>query len=71
VNLIALKAYHASHWYSGEQGYMQVRHWVDDLVIDSQVAKKWLKKRCPDLYNAIYPKSEGAPPKERHADRET
>src|SRR5215472_13197317 len=27
----ALKANQGSHWYSGAQGYMEVRHWLDDL----------------------------------------
>lgn len=61
----ALKAYQASHWYTGEQGYMEVRHWLDDLFIDPAVPKKWLKERRPDLYNAVYAKGEEAPQKEQ------
>jgi hypothetical protein len=61
----ALKALQSSHWYTGEQGYMEVRHWLDDLFIDPDVPKKWLKERRPDLYNAVYAKGEEAPQKER------
>jgi hypothetical protein len=61
----ALKAIQSSHWYTGEQGYMEVRHWLDDLFIDPEVPKKWLKERRPDLYNAVYAKGEEAPQKER------
>jgi hypothetical protein len=59
----ALKAIQSSHWYTGEQGYMEVRHWLDDLFIDPEVPKKWLKERRPDLYNAVYAKGEEAPQK--------
>jgi len=61
----ALKAIRSSRWYTGEQGYMEVRHWLDDLFIDAEVPKKWLKERRPDLYNAIYAKGDDAPQKER------
>ena len=61
----ALRALQFSHWYTGEQGYMEVRHWLDDLFIDPEVPKKWLKERRPDLYNAVYAKGDEAPPKER------
>ena len=44
---------------------MEVRHWLDDLFIDPEVPKKWLKERRPDLYNAVYAKGEEAPQKER------
>src|SRR5262249_58228475 len=61
----AQKAMRAMRWYTGEQGYMEVRHWLDDLFIDPEVPKKWLKERRPDLYNAVYAKGEEAPQKER------
>ena len=61
----AQKAMRAMRWYTGEQGYMEVRHWLDDLFIDPEVPKKWLKEQRPDLYNAVYAKGEEAPQKER------
>src|SRR5204862_3940770 len=61
----ALKAFQSSRWYTGEQGYMEVRHWLDDLFIDSEVPKKWLKERRSDLYNRVYAKGDEAPQKER------
>ncbi len=61
----ALRAIRSSRWYTGEQGYMEVRHWLDDLFIDAEVPKKWLKERRPDLYNAIYAKGDEAPQKDR------
>jgi hypothetical protein len=48
----AQKAIQAMHWYTSEQGYMEVRRWIDDLFVDAEVPKKWLKERRPDLYNA-------------------
>ncbi|HVR14727.1 MAG TPA: hypothetical protein VMS25_00095, partial [Candidatus Limnocylindrales bacterium] len=61
----ALKAVHAMHWFTSEQGYMEVRRWIDDLFVDPEVPKKWLKERRPDLYNAIYTKGDEVPQKQR------
>jgi hypothetical protein len=61
----ALKAISASRWFTSEKGYMEVRHWLDDLFIDAEVPKKWLKERRPDLYNAIYAKGDEAPQRDR------
>jgi hypothetical protein len=61
----AQKAIRAMQWYTSEQGYMEVRRWMDDLFVDPEVPKKWLKERRPDLYNAVYAKGEEAPQKER------
>ena len=61
----AQKAIQAMHWYTSEQGYMEVRRWIDDLFVDAEVPKKWLKERRPDLYNAIYTKGEEVPQKQR------
>jgi len=61
----ALKAISASRWFTSEKGYMEVRHWLDDLFIDAEVPKKWLKERRPDLYNAIYAKGDEAPARDR------
>jgi hypothetical protein len=54
----AQKAIQATRWYTSEQGYMEVRRWIDDLFVDAEVPKKWLKERRPDLYDAIYTKGE-------------
>jgi hypothetical protein len=59
----AQKAIQAMNWYTSEQGYMEVRRWIDDLFIDAEVPKKWLKERRPDLYSAIYTKGEEVPQK--------
>jgi hypothetical protein len=61
----ALKAIKAARWYTSEQGYMEIRHWLDDLFIEPEVPKKWLKERRPDLYNAVYSKVEEVPQKQR------
>jgi len=61
----AQKAIQAMRWYTSEQGYMEVRRWIDDLFVDAEVPKKWLKERRPDLYNAIYTKGEEVPQKQR------
>ena len=61
----ALKALQSSRWYSGEQGYMEIRHWLDDLFIEPEGPKKWLKEHRPDLYNSVYAKGDEAPQKER------
>jgi hypothetical protein len=61
----ALKAIKATRWYTSEQGYMEIRHWLDDLFIEPEVPKKWLKERRPDLYNAVYAKVDEVPQKQR------
>ena len=61
----AQKAIRATRWYTSEQGYMEVRRWIDDLFVDAEVPKKWLKERRPDLYKAIYAKGEEVPQKQR------
>jgi hypothetical protein len=61
----ALKAIAASRWFTSEKGYMEVRRWLDELFIDPEVPKKWLKERRLDLYNAVYAKGEEAPQKDR------
>src|SRR6266576_2326314 len=63
----ALKAVHAMHWFTSEQGYMEVRRWIDDLFVDPEVPKKWLRERRPDLYNAIYTKGDEVPQKQHSA----
>ncbi|TAK08883.1 hypothetical protein EPO44_02005, partial [bacterium] len=57
----ALKAIKATHWYTSEQGYMEVQHWVNDLFIEPDVPKKWLKERRPDLYKAMFEKGDEMP----------
>src|SRR5919106_5865363 len=61
----ALKAIKATRWYTSEQGYMEIRHWLDDLFIEPDVPRKWLKERRPDLYNAVYSKVDEVPQKQR------
>ena len=61
----ALKALKALRWYTSEQGYMEVRRWIDDLFVEADAPRKWLKERRPDLYNAIYSKIEEVPQKQR------
>jgi hypothetical protein len=61
----AIKAIGATQWYTSEQGYMEIRHWLDDLFIEPEVPKKWLKERRPDLFNAVYAKVEEVPQKQR------
>jgi hypothetical protein len=50
----ALKAVRASHWFTSEQGYMEAHRWIVDRFPDAEIAKKWLKERRPDLYNAMF-----------------
>jgi len=57
----ALKAIKATHWYTSEQGYMEVQRWVNDLFVDPDVPKKWLKGRRPDLYKAMFEKGDAVP----------
>jgi len=57
----ALKAVKATHWYSSEQGYMEAARWITDRFVDAEVPKKWLKERRPDLYKAMFEKSDDIP----------
>jgi hypothetical protein len=61
----AVKAISATRWFTSEQGYMEIRHWLDDLFVEPDVPRKWLKERRPDLYTAIYSKVEEVPQKQR------
>jgi ribosomal protein L7Ae-like RNA K-turn-binding protein len=61
----AVKAMHATRGYTAEKGYMEAARWLNELFVDAEVPKKWLKERRPDLYNAIYAASEQASQKER------
>ncbi|HEY7558396.1 MAG TPA: hypothetical protein VIH18_26690 [Candidatus Binatia bacterium] len=61
----ALKAIGATRWYTSAQGYMEILHWLNDLFIEPEVPKKWLKERRPDLFNAVYAKVEEVPQKQR------
>ena len=31
------------HWFTSEQGYMEVRRWIDDLFVDPEVPKNGSK----------------------------
>ena len=44
---------------------MEIRHWLDDLFIEPEVPKKWLKERRPDLFNAVYAKTDHVSQKQR------
>jgi len=57
----ALKAIKAGHWYSSEQGYMEVASWINDRFVEPEVPKKWLKERRPDLYQAMFEKDQEVP----------
>ena len=35
----AQKAIKAMRWFTSEQGYMEVRRWIDDFFIDAEVPK--------------------------------
>src|SRR5262245_56808781 len=61
----AQKALKSMRWFTAEQGYMEVRRWIDDLFVDPEVPKRWLKERRPYLYNAIYTKGDEVPQKQR------
>jgi len=61
----AAKAIRATRGYTAEKGYMEAARWLNELFVDPEVPKKWLKERRPDLYNAIYATTEQAPQKER------
>src|SRR5689334_15587593 len=49
----AVKAMQATRGYTSEKGYMEAARWLNELFVDPEVPKKWLKERRPDLYNAI------------------
>src|SRR5258705_1256839 len=66
----ALKAVQAMRGYTSEKGYMEVARWMNELFVDAEAPKKWLKERRPDLYGAIYAKSDEAPQKQRELARQ-
>jgi len=42
---------------SAREGLMEAKHyWIERVFADPDVPKKWLRKRRPDLYDALYPK---------------
>src|SRR5262249_17223297 len=55
----------AMRGYTSEKGYMEAARWLNELFVDPEVPKKWLKERRPDLYNAIYATTEQASQKDR------
>lgn len=57
----ALSAVRATRWYSSEQGYMEAANWIENRFVEPEVPKKWLKERRPDLYRAMFEKSDEAP----------
>ena len=66
----AVKAISAGRWYTSEHGYLEVLHWVNDLFIDPDVPKKWLKERRPDLYKETFEKGESMPAGLREINRQ-
>ncbi|HWP57083.1 MAG TPA: hypothetical protein VNL14_04235 [Candidatus Acidoferrales bacterium] len=58
----ALKAIDAVRWYTSEHGYMEAHRWITQRFADPEVPKKWLRERRPDLYKAMFEKTETAPP---------
>jgi hypothetical protein len=51
---------------SANQGYLEARnYWLDEsprVWAHPEVAKQWLRKRRPDVYDALYPKDQQIPP---------
>jgi hypothetical protein len=51
---------------SAKQGYLEARnYWFDEsprVWSHPDVAKEWLRKRRPDVYDALYPKDQDIPP---------
>jgi len=66
----AVKAVKAVQWYTSEHGEMEVLHWINDLFIDAEAPKKWLKERRPDLYRSLFGHDEEAPQKMREIARQ-
>jgi hypothetical protein len=54
---------------SAEQGYLEARnYWINDyprVFAHPEVAKEWLRKRRPDLYDALYPPSQNLSPEQK------
>jgi hypothetical protein len=57
----AIKAIDALRWYTSEQGYMEAYRWITQRFSDPDVPKKWLKERRPDLYKALFEKTDQSP----------
>jgi hypothetical protein len=51
---------------SAQKGYLEARnYWISDyprVFAHPEIAKKWLKDRRPDLYDALYPKDQELSP---------
>lgn len=52
----ALEAQKATRWWTAEHGYMEVKRWIEQAFADPEAAKRWLRERRPELYEAMYPK---------------
>ena len=53
--------------FTSEQGYIEVRNWIDSRFADPEAPKKWLKERRPDLYSALYPQKAEMPERLKEA----
>jgi hypothetical protein len=54
----ARKAREATRDFTSEQGYMEAKRWISRQFADSEIPKKWLKERRPDLYKALFEKKD-------------
>lgn len=42
---------------SAQEGFMEAKYyWIERVFANPEVPKEWLRKRRPDLYDALYPK---------------
>jgi hypothetical protein len=47
---------------SAQEGFMEAKYyWIERVFAKPEVPKEWLRKRRPDLYNALYPKRDEMP----------
>jgi hypothetical protein len=51
--------------YTSKDGYKEAANWVDAHFPDPAAAKEWLRGRRPDLYDALFPRSEEMTPRQR------
>jgi len=67
VTVTDAKVYRQATWIpSAEKGYLEARnYWIDDfprVFAHPEVAKEWLRKKRPDLCEALYPKDQTLSP---------
>lgn len=48
---------------SPQEGFMEAKYyWIERVFANPEAPKQWLKRRRPDLYNALYPKRDELSP---------